>query len=168
MTAPRKYASNTRTGPLGRPFRLGNAGKPKGARHRTTQAVESLRDGEAEKLTRKAVEMALASDVTALRLCFERICPPRRDRPVAVELPKIERAADMVTATAALVDAAACGVITPAEAAELGKLIDVRITCHLPIGRELTRSLADGKMSNIYRRLFHLKPRVTRPKIDIK
>jgi hypothetical protein len=28
-------------------------------------------------------------------------------------------------ATAALVDAAACGVITPAEAAELGKLIDV-------------------------------------------
>jgi hypothetical protein len=63
--------------------------------------------------------------VTALRLRFERICPPRRDRPVAVELPKIERAADMVTATAALVEPAACGVITPAEAAELGKLIDV-------------------------------------------
>jgi hypothetical protein len=45
--------------------------------------------------------------------------------PWAVELPKIEHTADMVTATAALVDAAACGVITPAEAAELGKLIDV-------------------------------------------
>jgi hypothetical protein len=44
---------------------------------------------------------------------------------VAVELPKIERMADMVTATAALVDAAACGVMTPAEAAELGKLIGV-------------------------------------------
>jgi hypothetical protein len=113
MKAPRKYATNTRTGPVGRPFQSGNPGKPRGARHRTTQAVEALLDGEAEKLTRKAIEMALAGDVTALRLCFERICPPRRDRPVAVELPKIERPADMVTATAALVEAAACGVVTP-------------------------------------------------------
>jgi hypothetical protein len=58
MKAPRKYATNTRTGPVGRPFQSGNAGKPRGARHRTTQAVEALLDGEAEKLTRKAIEMA--------------------------------------------------------------------------------------------------------------
>jgi hypothetical protein len=121
----RKYGQNTGEIPLDGRFRPGNAGKPRGARHRTTQAVEALLDGEAEKLTRKAVGMALAGDVTALRLCFERICPPGRDRPVAVELPKIERTADTVTATAALVDAAASGVITPAEAVEMGKLIDV-------------------------------------------
>jgi hypothetical protein len=67
--------------------------------------------------------MALNGDTVALRLCLERICPPRRDRTVAVDLPQIERAADMVMAPAALVEAAACGVITPAEAAEPGKLI---------------------------------------------
>jgi hypothetical protein len=45
-------------------FAKGNAinlaGKPKGARHKTTLAAETLLDGEAEALTRKAVELALA------------------------------------------------------------------------------------------------------------
>ncbi len=39
-----------------------------GARHKATVAAEALLDGEAEALTRKAVEMALAGDGTALRL----------------------------------------------------------------------------------------------------
>ena len=48
--------------------RSGNpAGKPKGARHRATLAAEALLDGEAEALTRKAVELALAGDGIALR-----------------------------------------------------------------------------------------------------
>ena len=43
--------------------RSGNpAGKPKGARHRATLAAEALLDGEAEALTRKAIELALAGD----------------------------------------------------------------------------------------------------------
>jgi len=44
-----------------KPGQSGNpAGRPHGARHKTTLAVEALLDGEAEGLTRKAVEMALA------------------------------------------------------------------------------------------------------------
>ena len=47
--------------PRGRPFAKGEsgnpAGKPKGARHRVTLATETLLDGEAEGLTRKAIEM---------------------------------------------------------------------------------------------------------------
>ena len=39
-------------------------------------------DGEAEGLTRKVLEMALAGDTVAMRLCLERILPPRRERPV--------------------------------------------------------------------------------------
>jgi hypothetical protein len=34
--------------------------------------MEALLEGEAEGPTRKAVEMALAGDTTAMRLCFER------------------------------------------------------------------------------------------------
>src|SRR5689334_3084270 len=56
-------------------------GKPKGARHRSTLAAEALLDGEAEALTRKAIEMALAGESTALRLCLNRILSPRRERP---------------------------------------------------------------------------------------
>ena len=60
-------------------FTAGNAGRPKGARNRTTQAVLALLEGEAEAIGRKAVEMALAGDSVALRLCLDRLAPPRRD-----------------------------------------------------------------------------------------
>jgi hypothetical protein len=51
------------------------AGKPKGARHKTTLAVQALLDGEAEALTRKCIELAKEGDTTALRLCMERLAP---------------------------------------------------------------------------------------------
>jgi hypothetical protein len=74
--------------PPGRRFQPGvsgnPAGRPKGAKNKSTLAAEALLDGEAEALTRKAVEMALRGDTVALRLCLERLMPPRRDRPVAV------------------------------------------------------------------------------------
>jgi Family of unknown function (DUF5681) len=63
------------------------AGKPRGARHKATLAAETLLEGEAEALSRKAVELALRGDVSALRLCLDRIVPPRKDRPVCFELP---------------------------------------------------------------------------------
>src|SRR6266478_9460794 len=70
----------------GRPFLRGEsgnpAGRPMGARHKATVAAEALLDGEAEALDGKAVEMALAGDGTTLRLCLDRIIPPRRERPV--------------------------------------------------------------------------------------
>ena len=36
------------------------------------RAAEALLDGEAEALTRKAIETALEGDVAALRLCLDR------------------------------------------------------------------------------------------------
>jgi hypothetical protein len=100
------------------------AGRPKGSRHKATLAVEALLDGEAENITRKAVEMALSGDTTAMRLVLERICSPRRDRPVTFALPKLEIAADAVKATAAIAAAVATGDLTPTEAGELSKLVD--------------------------------------------
>jgi hypothetical protein len=72
----------------------GNAGRPNGARHRVTLAAEALLDGEGEMLTRKAIELALAGDPTALRLCLDRILPPRRERPITFKLPALHSAAD--------------------------------------------------------------------------
>ncbi len=115
-----KNAASTR----GRPFERGNAGRPKGARNKTTLALEALLEGEGEALTRKAVEMALAGDTTALRLCMDRIMPARKDRHITFDLPKLETASDLVKATAALVEAVARGQITPSEAGELSKLVE--------------------------------------------
>jgi hypothetical protein len=100
------------------------AGRPVGARNKTTLAVEALFDGEAETITRKAIELAKAGDMSALRLCLDRIAPPRKDRPVLFDVPKINSAADAAQASAALVAAVASGDLTPSEAAELGKLIE--------------------------------------------
>ena len=88
-------------------FKPGNPGRPKGARHKTTLAIEALLDGEAEALTRRAIELALEGDLIALRLCLERICPPRKDRPVTFGLSKLETAADAKNAAAAVI-AAVC------------------------------------------------------------
>ena len=116
----RKNGENTR----GKPFQKGNPGRPKGSRNRTTLALETLLDDEAEALTRKAVEMALGGDTTAMRLVMDRILPPRKDRSIMFTLPKLETAADAVKATAALVEAVATGELTPSEAAELSKLVE--------------------------------------------
>jgi hypothetical protein len=67
--ANRKNGTTTGRDASGR-FTEGNPGRPRGARHKATQAALALLDGEAEALTRQAVTMALEGDATALRLCL--------------------------------------------------------------------------------------------------
>lgn len=76
---------------------------------------------EAEALTRKAVELALGGDPTALRLCVERILP--RDRAVKFTMPRIASAADVAGAMGAVAAALAQGVITPGEAGQIAQVI---------------------------------------------
>jgi uncharacterized protein DUF5681 len=115
----RKQDTQFKPGQSGNPH-----GRPQGSRHKTTLAVEALLDGDADRLTRKAIEMALSGDTVAMRLCMDRIVPARKDRPVPFTLPKLETAADALAATAALVEAVAAGQLTPSEAAELSKLVE--------------------------------------------
>jgi hypothetical protein len=83
--------------------RSGNpAGRPRGCRDHINRAARLLLAGEGEALTRKAVELALASDPAALRLCLERILPPCRERIVKFVLPPIESAADIAAAMKAV------------------------------------------------------------------
>jgi len=105
-------------------FGPGNSGKPKGTRHKATQAALALLDGEAEALTRQAVIMALGGDMTALRLCLERIAPPRRDAPVTFDLPPMETARDAAKAAGAVLGAVADGDLTPTEGAHIMALVE--------------------------------------------
>jgi hypothetical protein len=86
----------------GRPFAKGQSGnpggRPRGSTNRATRAAELLLDGEAAALTRKAVELALAGDPAALRLCLDRTVAPRRERSVELALPPIRSAADILGA----------------------------------------------------------------------
>src|SRR5215472_4053736 len=100
----------------GKPFPKGQsgnpAGRPRGSVNRATRAAELLLDGEAEALMRKAVELALAGDHAALRLCLDRVVAPRRDRMVELALPPIDSATDVLGAIK-VVAAVGTGAITP-------------------------------------------------------
>jgi hypothetical protein len=105
-------------------FAQGNAGRPRGARHRATTAAMALLDGEAEHLTRRAVELALEGDGPALRLCLERIVPLRREAPVTFALPPMTCARDAASAAGAVLQTVAAGEMTPNEGALVMALID--------------------------------------------
>ena len=105
-------------------FAAGNPGKPRGTRHKATRAALALLDGEAEALTRQAVTMALDGDGAALRLCLERIAPPRKDAPVQFNLPRMETARDAATAAGAVLEAVAEGELTPTEGAHIMALVE--------------------------------------------
>lgn len=109
-------------------FAPGNPGKLKGTRHRVTMAVEKMLEGEAEELTRKAIDKAKEGDMAALRLCLERLLPARKDSPISFDLPPIETVADAKTASAAVLAAVAAGEITPSDgAAVMGLLVSHKL-----------------------------------------
>jgi len=122
----------------GRPFEKGRSGNPAGrrpgCRNKATLAAAALLAGESEALTRKAVEMALAGDPTAMRLCMERVLPPCRERTVDLILPPLEGALtgettgpsvrDIARAMDAVTTALAQGEITPGEAETIAGVVD--------------------------------------------
>jgi hypothetical protein len=81
-------------------------------------------EGEARALTRKAIELGLAGDTTALRLCLERLVPPRKDRPISLDLLAIKSGDDAAKAVGAVLAAVGEGRITPSEAGEVMALIE--------------------------------------------
>ncbi|MCK1460650.1 hypothetical protein IVB34_20325 [Bradyrhizobium sp. 2] len=118
----RKQGSRFRPGQSGNPN-----GRPMGSRNKTTIAVEALLNGDAKALTTKAIELAKNGDLQALRICMDRIVPPRRDRPVTFEMPKLETAQDAAAAVSSLLASVAAGDMTPSEASEVSKVIDVYV-----------------------------------------
>ena len=105
-------------------FAHGNPGKPKGARHSTTLAVEALLDGQHEALTQAAIGKALEGDTTALRLCLDRVAPVRKDAPVSFDLPEIETSQDAADAARAILSAVSKGEVTPLEATSIMAVLE--------------------------------------------
>jgi Family of unknown function (DUF5681) len=130
-TQPGPAAAKTAKMQRGKPFKAGQSGNPagkaKGTRNAATLAMEALLDGQAEALTQKAIDLALAGDITALRLCLVRVLPARKDRPVTFALPPINTPQDAATTISAVLAAVAAGELTPSDASEISKLIEVYV-----------------------------------------
>jgi Family of unknown function (DUF5681) len=98
-------------------------GRPLGARNKRTIAAEKLFEDKAEDLAKVAVGLAEDGHAMALRLCLERVCAPKKSRPVQFELPALKTAADAVTAVGTVAEALAAGDLSAAEAADLAKFV---------------------------------------------
>ena len=104
-------------------FTSGNTGRPKGTRNKKTLAIESLLEGQAERL-QTAISKALEGDGLALRLCMERITPAPKDKSVLFPLPDMNDAMDASQAASSVLTAVSEGELTPIEATRVMGLID--------------------------------------------
>lgn len=118
---PGATAAKTAGKQRGRPFKPGESGnptgRPEGSMHRATKAALALLDGDAEKLTRAAIDKALEGDTTALRLCLERIVPTRKDRPLTFKVGKVTGPDDAFAVMGRVIEEMGEGELAPSEAA---------------------------------------------------
>ncbi len=103
------------------------AGRPRGSRNKASLRMQELLEEKAEELVNKVVEIALAGNIAALRLCLDRVAPARRNEPFLCELPPLHKAADAVAAMSGIASAAVAGDVTADDAAKLAKLISLYV-----------------------------------------
>ncbi|HBP90853.1 MAG TPA: hypothetical protein DD706_24565 [Nitrospiraceae bacterium] len=90
-------------------------GRPKGTKNKTTLMAQALLDGEAEALTRKCIQLALKGRPVALKLCLERILPPKKERTIQIDIQAPGRLEEIVQAMALIVEKVADGTLCPQE-----------------------------------------------------
>lgn len=108
----------------------GVSGNPKGtktgSRHRVTIAAENILTGDSEAISKKLVALAKAGDANALRICMDRILPPRKDRTVAIKLKAIKKADDLIKIMHQITQAVASGEISPQEGSQLSSMVETQ------------------------------------------
>jgi hypothetical protein len=107
--------------PRGRPFPKGNPGRKPGSKNKATLLANSLAGSQGDEILRKAIEMALGGNVPMMKFLLDRILP--KERPIQLELPRLDWAHDSVDAMAEIVDAVSSGRISPREAADVAQLV---------------------------------------------
>ncbi|WP_426959884.1 DUF5681 domain-containing protein [Muricoccus radiodurans] len=108
-----------------KPGQSGNpAGRPRGSRHAALQALDLIGQEGAGAVLEKIVEQAKAGDARSAEILLRRVWPERKGRSVMLDLPRLERPADVVRATAAVAEAVAAGEVTPDEGAAVVGVIE--------------------------------------------
>jgi hypothetical protein len=118
----RKNVAATR----GKPFQVGNPGRPRGSRNRTTVFAEQLMAADIEGVVRRVIEAAMDGDMTAAKIVLDRIAPVRKGQPMTLEIPRTADAQGVAEASAEVVAAVAEGVITPEEGQVFSQILEAR------------------------------------------
>jgi hypothetical protein len=108
------------------PGNPGGPGRPAGSRNAATLLLDQLADGAASELLEKMIESAKGGDMRAAELILSRVWPVRKGRPVSLDLPAIESAADVVTALGTIAESVASGALTPDEGQAVAAVLEVK------------------------------------------
>jgi Family of unknown function (DUF5681) len=128
------------------PGTSGNAaGRPPGSRNRASLAAAALLEAEAEGIARKVVELALAGDLGAIKLCLERLLPPLRERPLRLDLP-LNAPGDADAAILELLEAVRHGEVTASELQALTKLV----AAFVDRARDAEQARRDDRFASIF------------------
>lgn len=100
-------------------------GRPRGAKDKRTQ-FRQLLEPHANDLVMLLVEQAKAGDMTAMRLCIDRLIPPARESRVTIDLPTVNDLASCAEAQARILGAVASGKLLPGEGEALSSLVENR------------------------------------------
>ena len=107
------------------PGQSGNpAGRPRGARNKTTILLEELIEREGAALAHQFVEQAKAGNARALGCLMGMILPKRKGAPVEIDLPPLEQASDAPVAIAAIIAAVCGGELTLEEGTSLTRMVE--------------------------------------------
>lgn len=107
-----------------KPGQSGNpAGKQKGTKDKRT-ALRELLQPHAADLVKKAVDLALAGDTTALRICVDRIIPAVKAKDAPISLSGLS--GSLADQGRTVLDALAAGELTPDEASAVMGVISAQ------------------------------------------
>jgi hypothetical protein len=108
------------------PGNPGGPGRPAGSRNKATLALDQIAEEAGQDILTKMVEAAKGGDMRAAELVLQRIWPARKSRPIALTLPAIQSASDVVAAVGAVADAVGAGDITPDEGQAVASILEAK------------------------------------------
>lgn len=110
---------------LFQPGQSGNPkGRPRGSRHKSLLLIEQMIDEQAKDICQIVIDAAKGGDLQAAKILIDRMIPPKKDRPINLELPQLESLSDVLKANSLILNAASSGEITPLEAESLLKITE--------------------------------------------
>jgi hypothetical protein len=124
-----RNASNNAGKTRGKPFKPGNPGGPgrrAGSRNKATLALDKMAEDDAKDIARKLLDAAKAGDMRAAELVLARVWPVRKGRPITLDLPPIDTAADVVKALGFIASAVGAGEVTPEEGTALAGVLEIK------------------------------------------
>ncbi len=101
-------------------------GRPVGSRNKASLLLDKIMVQGAQEIVETVIACAKAGDMAAARLILERLVPPVKERPIAIELPPVEGTQGIVNAMAVVINDLCAGRLLPGEATVIMHMLEAR------------------------------------------